>query len=416
MDAAGLLAPFFAAVVADGTLGIELWDGSRLGPADAASRVAVRTPDVLRRILYAPSELGFARAYVLGEAEIEGDFHAALRVLTRTTPELALGWRNWSGLVRAARALGVIGPPLPAPPEEARIRGRLHSRGRDDQAVAHHYDLSNEFYRLFLGETMAYSCARFVTADSTLAEAQAAKHELVCRKLDLGPGMRLLDVGCGWGGMVLHAAAHHGVDAVGITISRQQHDLAVARVAEAGLSSRVEIRLQDYRELRGETFDAISSIGMAEHVGRAHVEAYLGVLAGLLAPTGRLLNHAISTPNGASYGRNTFIARYVFPDGELPDVAAVVSGMQAHGLDVRDVEGLREHYALTLRHWWANLDAAWDEACRLVGVRRARVWRLSLGATAVAFEVADIGIHQVLGVRLRPDGASGMPLTRAGYS
>jgi cyclopropane-fatty-acyl-phospholipid synthase len=224
--------------------------------------------------------------------------------------------------------------------------------------------------------------------------------------------MRLLDVGCGWGGMVMHAARHHGVDAVGVTISTQQHDEAVKRVAEAGLADRVEIRLQDYRDVRGERFDAISSIGMAEHVGRRQLPAYFGVLAPLLQPRGRLLNHAISTPNGATFGTRTFVTRYVFPDGELPDVAEVITGMQAHGLDVRDVEALREHYPLTLRRWSANLEARWDDAVRLVGLRRARVWRLYLASAAVSFEVADIGIHQVLAVRLTDAGESGMPLVR----
>ena len=301
------------------------------------------------------------------------------------------------------------------PPEEANLRGRVHSLGRDRAAIAHHYDLSNEFYELFLGRSMTYSCARFTDPERTLDEAQAAKYELVCRKLDLRPGARLLDVGCGWGGMVIHAATHHGVEAVGVTISRQQFDYARKRIADAGLDGRVEVRLQDYRELGGEHFDAISSIGMAEHVGRRNVTAYFGVLAGLLRPTGRLLNHAISTPNGASFDRKAFIARYVFPDGELPDVAEVVAGMQAHGLDVRDVEALREHYALTLRRWSANLEAAWDEACRLVGTRRARVWRLYLAGSAVSFDIADVGIHQVLAVKLTDAGASAMPLTRAAF-
>jgi cyclopropane-fatty-acyl-phospholipid synthase len=283
---------------------------------------------------------------------------------------------------------------------------------RDQAAIAHHYDLSNEFYELLLGPSMTYSCARFTDAGNSLEEAQASKYELICNKLGLRPGMRLLDVGCGWGGMVLHAATHHDVDAVGVTISAEQHEYARKKIADAGLASRVDVRLQDYRDLAGEQFDAISSIGMAEHVGRPQLVGYFGALTAMLRPEGRLLNHAISTPNGALLGRKTFIARYVFPDGELPDVAEVVTGMQAHGLDVRDVEGLREHYALTLRRWSANLDTAWEQACRLVGERRARVWRLYLAGAAVSFEIADIGIHQVLGVKLTTAGASGMPLTR----
>jgi cyclopropane-fatty-acyl-phospholipid synthase len=413
-SAAVQLSPFFESLVgAPVPIDVDFWDGSSLGSGQLPARLVVRRPSALRRIVYAPGELGFARAFVLGDIDVEGDLHEALRLLNSAAPDFAIGWQGWAGLARSAVALRVIGPPLAPPPEEARIRGRRHSAGRDAAAIAHHYDVSNEFYRLFLGSSMTYSCARFIDAGQSLEEGQEAKYELVSRKLGLEPGMRLLDVGCGWGGMVMHAARNHGVEAVGITISRQQHDLALKRVAEAGLSDRVEIRLQDYRAITGEQFDAVSSIGMAEHVGRAQLPAYFAALAGLLRPTGRLLNHAISTPNGVALGRRTFMHRYVFPDGELPDVAEIVTGMQDQGLDVRDVEGLREHYALTLRCWWHNLDRSWDEACRLVGERRARVWRLYLAASAVSFETADIGIHQVLGVRLTPAGASGLPLTRS---
>ncbi|GAC1530144.1 MAG: cyclopropane-fatty-acyl-phospholipid synthase family protein [Acidimicrobiales bacterium] len=414
--AASQLRPVFEVLL--GTppaLAIELWDGSTLGADDPPATVEFRSPDALRRLLFAPGELGFARAYVAGDVEIRGDLFAALRILTTTSPDLTVGWRGARDIVTAAVRLGAVGRPLPPPPEEARIRGRIHSVGRDAQAIAHHYDVSNEFYRLFLGPSLTYSCARFTTPEASLEEAQAAKYELVCNKLGLAEGMRLLDVGCGWGGMVLHAATHHGATAVGVTISHEQFDVARKRVAEAGLTERVEIRLQDYRQIRDEQFDAISSIGMAEHVGRRKLAGYFEALTALLRPTGRLLNHAISTPNGAGYDRRSFVARYVFPDGELPDVAEIVTGMQARGLDVRDVEGLREHYALTLRRWSANLEEGWDEACRLVGERRARVWRLYLAGSAVSFETAAIGIHQVLAVRLEADGTSAMPLTRASF-
>jgi len=416
VTAADQLRPFFEALLGrPAKLAVRLWDGSEFGDPDSPVTAIFLTPLALRRILYAPGELGFVRAYTLGEIEVEGDLHAALRIVSQASPEMSLGWKTWSQTARAAASLGVLGRPLPAPPEEAKLRGRIHSMGRDREAIAHHYDLSNEFYELFLGPSMTYSCARFTHPDSTLEEAQAAKYELVSNKLGLQPGMRLLDVGSGWGGMVIHAATHHGVDAVGVTISQQQYEYTLKRVADAGLNGRVDVRLQDYRELAGEEFDAISSIGMAEHVGRRQLKGYMGTLASLLRPTGRLLNHAISTPNGASFDRHSFTARYVFPDGELPDVAEVVTAMHAHGLDVRDVEGLREHYALTTRQWSANLEANWDEACRLVGVRRARVWRLYLAGAAMSFEVADIGIHQVLGVRLTDGGESGMALTRAGF-
>jgi cyclopropane-fatty-acyl-phospholipid synthase len=309
----------------------------------------------------------------------------------------------------------VLGPPPARPAEEARLRGGRHSKERDAAAISHHYDVGNEFYRLILGESMTYSCARFVRPDASLEEAQAAKYDLICRKLGLRSGMRLLDVGCGWGGMAMHAAAQYQVAAVGITLSEQQFDLARKRVAEAGLSDWVEIRLQDYRDVggNGERFEAISSIGMFEHVGKEQMAAYFSVLSGVLEPGGRLLNHAISTPNGVTFDRRSFTARYVFPDGELEDVADVVAAMEAVDLEVRDVESLREHYALTLRQWVVNLDRHWDEAVALVGEVRARIWRLYMAAAVVGFELNETAIHQVLGVKTMADGTSGMPLTRA---
>jgi cyclopropane-fatty-acyl-phospholipid synthase len=341
----------------------------------------------------------------------------ALAILLQDAPDdLRIGSRTLARTLLAARRLGVLGRPLPPPAEEARLGGRLHTRGRDAAAISHHYDVGNDFYRLILGESMTYSCARFVEPGDSLDAAQAAKYDLICRKLGLQPGMRLLDVGCGWGGMAMHAAARYQVNAVGVTISEQQYELARKRVADAGLAGSVEIRLQDYRDLSGATqrFDAISSIGMFEHVGRARMAEYFGVLASVLEPGGRLLNHAISTPNGAAFGRQSFSARYVFPDAELQDVADVAAAMQAADLEVRDLEGLREHYALTLRHWVANLEANWDEAVALVGSVRARVWRLYMAGSAVSFDHGEIAVHQMLGVKANADGSSGMPMTRAG--
>ena len=227
--------------------------------------------------------------------------------------------------------------------------------------------------------------------------------------------MRLLDVGCGWGRMVCHAATHYGVDAVGITLSPAQHALATEQAASLGLGDRVEIRLQDYRDLRGEQFDAISSIGMLEHVGHARLHEYSAVLAGALRRGGRLLNHAITTPNGATFGPRSFLARYVFPDGELPDLAGVVTATQQTGLEVRDVECLREHYALTLRSWLANLESHWEQAVALVGPARSRIWRLYMSGSVVSFETAEIGVNQVLAVKFDQAGASNMPLTRPSY-
>jgi cyclopropane-fatty-acyl-phospholipid synthase len=261
---------------------------------------------------------------------------------------------------------------------------------------------------------MTYSCARFNQESTSLEDAQAAKHEMICRKLGLHTRreLRLLDVGCGWGSMAIHAAEHHGASVVGVTISRAQAELARKRVADAGLTDRVEIRLQDYRDVRGETFDAISSIGMFEHVGAKRIGTYFETLRGLLGPKGRLLNHAISSVGGSNMGRRSFIGRYVFPDGELIDVGDVVLAMERSGFEVRDVESLREHYARTLRSWVANLEAAWDQALAEVGPARARIWRLYMAGSALSFDQGLVAIHQVLGVAADSDGTSGMPATR----
>ncbi len=425
LTAANALAPLVHAVLGESIpVEVRFWDGSHVGAADGPATIVLRSPGALRQILWSPNEVGFARAFITGDAEVEGDLLEAIRAVFRAAPQdLQIGTRTVVRTLSAAVRLGVLGPPPPRPAEEARLRGGRHSRERDAAAISHHYDVGNDFYRLVLGESMTYSCARFVRPDVSLEDAQAAKYDLICRKLGLQEGMRLLDVGCGWGGMAMHAAANYRVGAVGITLSEQQYDLARKRVAEAGLSDWVEIRLQDYRDVAtgraggggggGERFDAISSIGMFEHVGKDQMAAYFSVLAEVLVPGGRLLNHAISTPDGASFDRRSFTARYVFPDGELEDVADVVSAMEAVSLEVRDVESLREHYALTLRHWVTNLDENWDQAVSLVGIVRARIWRLYMAAAVVGFELNETAIHQVLGVKTMDDGSSGMPLTRA---
>ncbi len=415
--AARALAPLVYAVLGESLpIEVRFWDGSHLGVTGGAATIVLRSPDALRRILWSPNEVGFARAFVSGDADIEGDLLAAIRAVFQAAPQdLLIGTKTVARTLVAAGRLGVLGRPPARPAEEARLRGGRHSRQRDAAAISHHYDVGNDFYRLVLGESMTYSCARYVRPEFTLEEAQEAKYDLICRKLGLQEGMRLLDVGCGWGGMAMHAAARYRLGAVGITLSEQQYDLARKRVAEAGLSDWVEIRLQDYRDVGtgGERFDAISSIGMFEHVGKEQMAAYFKVLSDVLEPGGRLLNHAISTPNGASFDRRSFTARYVFPDGELEDVADVVSAMEAVDLEVRDVESLREHYPLTLRHWLDNLDANWDEAVSLVGMVRARIWRLYMAAAVVGFEMNETAIHQVLAVKTKDDGSSGMPLTRA---
>ncbi|HKH25438.1 MAG TPA: class I SAM-dependent methyltransferase [Acidimicrobiales bacterium] len=392
-------------------LAVEAYDGSRAGSADAPATVVVTSPDALRRIVTAPGELGIARAYVSGDLELRGSIWALLDLRDRL-PNVRL---EPKALLRLVRALGGWRQvrPVPPPPEETRLRGRRHSRARDAAAISHHYDVSNAFYRFVLGPSLTYSCAVFHEPTDTLEQAQANKHELICRKLDLRPGMRLLDVGCGWGGMVLHAAQHHGVEAVGITISTRQAELAEKRVAEAGLSERVQIRVQDYREVDDGPYDAISSIGMFEHVGEARLAEYFDCLHVLVSPEGRLLNHGISRPARSEKARlpnRSFINRYVFPDGELHEVGRVVSITQDAGFEVRHVESLREHYALTLRQWVANLEQHWDEAVAEVGERRARVWRLYMAASAVNFQAGRSQVHQVLSVPRAPGGRSGLPL------
>jgi len=414
-------------------LGVEAYDGSRAGPTENGAPVLVIVrPDAVSRVVMRPGELGLARAWVAGDIDVRGDLWVAVGELEHLT-----GGRVPPSAV--ARLLRHVGPGslrrLPPPPEESALSGRRHSRSRDAESISHHYDVSNDFYRLFLGPTMTYSCAVFATPDTDLNDAQEAKYELICNKLGLESGMRLLDIGCGWGGMVLHAARHHGVVAVGVTISRQQAELARQRVSDAGLDGKVEIRVQDYREVHDGPFDAISSIGMFEHVGRVGVDDYTSTLRQLVRPGGRVLNHAISRPPArTSSGRlarsrvtanrvaealgssratrvdSPFMDRYVFPDGELFEVGAVVTHLQAAGLEARHVESLRPHYALTLRHWVANLEDNWDHAVAMVGERRARVWRLYMALSARGFERGSIGVHQVLAVRAHADGADDLPL------
>lgn len=421
--ASDILRPLIDALLGeDARIGFRFWDGSEIIPADALVTIDMSSPDALRRILWMPNELGLGRAYIAGDLDLEGSIYDAVTALRDAKPQTAAtAAKAVPTAIDAARRLGVLRSPLPAPAEEVRLSGWRHSVNRDSSAISHHYDVSNEFYRLVLGPSMTYSCARFpdgTPADGvTLADAQAAKHELICRKLGLHErgGQRLLDVGCGWGSMAMHAAANHGAHVVGITISREQAELARERVAEAGLGDLVEIRLQDYRDLPGEHFDVISSVGMSEHLGHEQTPKYFQILRGVLAPHGRLLNHAISSVGGSRLGRNSFAARYVFPDGELADVGEVALAMERAGFEVRDVESLREHYALTLREWVTNLEANWDAAVEIVGLARAKIWRLYMAGSAIGFEDGGIAIHQVLGVVPTRSGSSGMAPTRRSW-
>lgn len=399
---------------------IRAWDGSQAGPPGAPLLV-VRNRRALRRLLFKPGELGLARAWVAGDLTVEGDLYTALELMS------GLVWERGDdarGLLQTLRdpearsaAVGLLrlaGPPLPPapPPEEVRRPGHLHTRRSDRRAISHHYDVGNDFYELVLGPSMVYSCA-YWEPDGTLETAQRDKLELVSRKLGLKPGLRLLDVGCGWGSMAVHAAREHGVSVVGITLSQEQAAYARKRVADEGLTDLVEIRVQDYRDVPDGPYDAISSIGMAEHVGAERYLEYARTLHGLLTPGGRLLNHQIARRpehDESSYEVDAFIDAYVFPDGELAPLGTTVTQLERAGFEVRDVESLREHYARTLRRWVANLEAGWDRAVRLTSPGRARVWRLYMAACALSFERNRIGVNQVLAVRTPGPGTSGLPL------
>ncbi|MFB6846247.1 class I SAM-dependent methyltransferase [Streptomyces sp. NPDC056373] len=401
---------------------IRAWDGSQAGPPGAPTLV-VRNRRALRRLLWKPGELGLARAWVAGDLDIEGDLYATLDLLAGLIWERGEDARTLAQALRdpevraAVRGLVKLGglPLPPAPPrEEVRSpRRHLHTKHTDRRAISHHYDVGNDFYEIVLGPSMVYSCAYWPSPDSTLEQAQHDKLELVCRKLGLRPGLRLLDVGCGWGSMAVHAAREHGVRVVGVTLSQEQAAYARKRVADEGLTDMVEIRVQDYRDVRDGPYDAISSIGMAEHVGAERYLEYTADLYDLLGPGGRLLNHQIARRpqrDETTYSIDSFIDSYVFPDGELQPIGATVTQLERAGFEVRDVEVLREHYALTLRQWVARLEADWQRAVQLAGPGRARVWRLYMAASALAFERNRIGVNQVLAVRAPESGTSGLPL------
>src|SRR3954451_10774677 len=400
---------------------IRAWDGSQAGPPGAPALV-VRNRRAVRRLLWKPGELGLARAWVAGDLDIEGDLYAALDLMSSLVWDRGEDARSLAQALRdpqvrsAARGLvklaGLPLPPAPPPEETRRARTHLHTKRSDRRAISHHYDVGNDFYELVLGPSMVYSCA-YWQAGGTLEGAQRDKLELVCRKLALTPGQRLLDVGCGWGSMAIHAAREHGVSVVGITLSQEQAAYARKRVAGEGLTDKVEIRVQDYRDVTDGPYDAVSSIGMAEHVGAERYLEYAEVLLKLLKPGGRLLNHQIARRpqhDESAYDLNEFIDAYVFPDGELAPLGTTVTMLERAGFEVRDVESIREHYAHTLRRWVTNLEAQWERAVRLAGPGRARVWRLYMAACALAFERNRIGVNQVLAVRATESGASGLPL------
>jgi cyclopropane-fatty-acyl-phospholipid synthase len=393
---------------------LRFWDDSAVVARNDphAPVVLIRDQRAIAHVLRAPNQLGLGRAWVSGALDVDGDLERVLGL------RHGIGGLSYGPLRRlrlAAAALRVAGPRAlrrpPTPECEAEPAGRLHSLRRDRASVTHHYDVSNAFYELLLGPSLVYSCAYFASEDDSLERAQERKLELICRKLRLQPGERLLDIGCGWGSLVIHAAARHGVHALGVTLSEQQAALARRRIAAAGLADRVEVRVLDYRELDEQPFDKIASVGMYEHVGRAQLDTYVDVVHRLLRPGGLFLNHGITRIHTQPPRGPTFIGRYVFPDGELHPVTDIIGALEARGFETRDVESLREHYALTLRRWVANLAARREAAIAEVGEERERVWRLYMLGSAQSFEVGEIGVYQTLAVR--SGAAHAVPLDRS---
>jgi cyclopropane-fatty-acyl-phospholipid synthase len=400
----------------DAPVEFRAFDGSQAGAAGSPVRITVKSPVAVRYLAQAPGAMGMARAYVSGHLDVDGDMYSALSRMANVQ-RVSLSVAERLALLGELGGPRMLFPRVPPPPQEVRVRrrslsGRRHSKARDASAISHHYDVSNTFYEWVLGPSMAYTCACYPSEDATLEEAQAYKHDLVARKLALRPGMRLLDVGCGWGGMVRHAAREYGVRALGVTLSQQQALWAQKAIEEAGLSGLAEVRHLDYRDVPETGFDAVSSIGLTEHIGKAQLPGYFSFLYGKLKPEGRLLNHCITRTDDTEPARRPdgFIYRYVFPDGELEAPGHLVSLVHDAGFEVRHEENLREHYARTLAGWCANLDAHWDEAVAEVGEPVARVWRLYMAGSRLGFERNQIQLHQILGVRLGENGRSGMPL------
>ncbi|MDQ3581798.1 MAG: cyclopropane-fatty-acyl-phospholipid synthase family protein [Pseudomonadota bacterium] len=391
-------------------IGIRAYDGTRMGPPDPPATLVIHSKNALRRIVTRPGELGFARSYVTGEVEIEGDIFDFIALQSRL-PQVQLNLRQvWKGL----KILGLRNLwPLAPPPEEARIRfGLRHSRGRDARSLSAHYDLPNEFFELILGPSLTYTCAVFESENDTLEQAQANKYELICRKLALGPGKRLLDLGCGWGDMVIHAAKHHGARAVGVTLSKRQAEYAREKIRAQGLDKLAEIRVQDFRDIDHGPYDAVSAIGFFEHVGLGRRSGYIPRVFSLLSSGGRFLNHAISRmPNiKERLSRSGFADRYVFPDGELVEIGKVVSAVHKAGFDIRHVENLRDHYVPTLRRWAANLERHWDRVVALSSLGKARVFRLYLAGSAMRFAWNQLHVHQLLALKSEQGPkAVGMP-------
>jgi cyclopropane-fatty-acyl-phospholipid synthase len=375
---------------------VRFWDGTGVRATEpGAPTFTIRSPRALAHLLRAPGELGLGRAYVEGLIEID-DIDGALLIVDTFAPP-RLGARQIGRLaVALVRACGLTRPPR-APATELRLRGQRHTLTRDRRAVRHHYDAGNEFFALFLDRSMTYSCAYWQGGAETLEEAQEAKLELVCKKLGLREGERVLDVGCGWGSFAIHAAARHGVHVLGVTLSEPQAELGRRRAFEAGVGDFVELRVADYREVSDGPFDAITSIGMVEHVGAERIDLYAARLATLLRPGGRLLNHGIAKlKDFDTKDEGAFSERFVFPDGVPLPLSRVQLALERTALVTRHVEGLAADYERTLGHWIERFEARWDEAVRIAGIERTRIWRLYLHAARQGFQTGWASIYQVL--------------------
>ncbi len=418
-DARITIAEAITALMPDGVpFHLTAYDGSCAGPSDSPIHVHLENRRALSYLLTAPGDLGVVRAWVCGDITMSGaHFGDPYNILSRMQPEAGIRVPAPREALKLIRGLGwaTLKPPPPplqeAPPRWRRtLQGVAHTKGRDAEAIHHHYDVSNRFYELVLGPSMTYTCAVFASQDTTLQAAQYAKYDLVCAKLGLKPGMRLLDVGSGWGGMVRHAATHYGVHVVGVTLSREQAAWAQEAITRDGLDHLAQVRFGDYRDVPDTGFDAVSSIGLTEHIGVRNYPAYFAFLNTKLRPGGRLLNHCITRATNRTTGTGHFIDRYIFPDGELTGSGRIITTMQDAGLEVRHQENLREHYALTLQQWSSNLVAQWDQCVHEVGIGTAKAWGIYLAGSRRAFERNDLQLHQVLAVKPDPGGGAHVPL------
>lgn len=417
---------------AERSFAVQFWDGQVDRPDDATPdfTLVLNYPGTLRRMLKPPFELSICEAFIAADFDILGSAESAAGLGENIRSDLASPLRL-AHLTRALRSLPTDDVPPPHPvvraPDPHEVGSARHTPLRDAAAVRSHYDVGNDFYQMWLDKRMVYSCAYFTSPDNTLDDAQEAKLEHICRKLRLSPGEKFLDVGCGWGGLIMHAAERFGVTAHGITLSYEQAALARERIRERGLESRCTVELRDYRQLsaNGE-FDKIASVGMVEHVGRANLPVYFDKLHTYLRSGGLLLNHGIVHVPGATgkprlrdrifdrfWGDNAFINKYVFPDGELPQLAEVIACAEGSGFETRDVESLREHYAITLRHWVSNLEQRRLAAVASVGEEIYRIWRLYMAASAFGFASGRLAVDQVLLAKPNLSGHSAVPLTRA---